>query len=75
MFMTPNLIEMRLGKLIINHLIGNNCPEIRNRLLDSCLFKLTLGRDYLKLCFWQSFSKPSWLSNITKIPIAYKPEL
>ena len=28
--------------LILNCLIGNNCPEFRNGLLDSHFFKLTL---------------------------------
>ena len=47
-----NLIETHMGKLILNHLIGNNCPEFRNGLMDSYFFKLTLGIDYLELCFW-----------------------
>ena len=51
MFMIPNLIEPRMGKLIHNHLTGNNCPEFRNGLLDCCFFKLTLGSDCLELCF------------------------
>ena len=34
-----------MGKLILNHLVGNNCPEFRNGLLDSDFFKLTLGSD------------------------------
>ena len=46
-----NLIETHMGKLILNHLIGNNCPEFRNGLMDSYFFKLTLGIDYLELCF------------------------
>ena len=39
-------------KLTLNHLIGNNCPEFHNGLLDSYFFKLTLGSDCFKLCFW-----------------------
>ena len=48
--MITNMIEPRIRKLILNHLIGNNCPEFYNRLLDSYFFKLTLGSDYLELC-------------------------
>ena len=39
-------------KSIPNHLIGNNCPEFHNGLLDSYFFKLALGSDCLELCFW-----------------------
>ena len=53
MFMIYNLIEPRMRKLILNHLIGNNCPEFHNGLLDSYFFKLTLGSDCLKLYFWR----------------------
>ena len=49
MFMITNLIELRMGKLMLNHLIVNNCPELRDGLLD---FKLTLGSDCFELCFW-----------------------
>ena len=50
--MTTNLIEPRIGKLILNHLIGNNCPEFLNDgLLDSHFFKLTLESGCLELCF------------------------
>ena len=39
-------------------------------------FKLTLGSDCLELFFWAvDFKKPSSPSNITKIPVAFKPEL
>ena len=34
----------------------------------------TLGRDWLGLSFWRVAFKTSWLSNITKIPVAFKPE-
>ena len=37
--------------------------------------EVTLGSGYLGLFFRESFSKPSWLSNITKIPVTFKPEL
>ena len=39
-----NLIKPHLGKLILNYLIGSNCQEFRNGLLDSYFFKLTLGK-------------------------------
>ena len=35
MFMITNLIELRVEKLILNHLNGNNCSEFRNGLLDN----------------------------------------
>ena len=35
MFMIPNLIEPRIGKLALNGLIGNGCPEFCNGFLDS----------------------------------------
>ena len=28
MFIITNLIEPRMGKLILNHLIENSCPEL-----------------------------------------------
>ena len=46
-----DLIGPRMEKLILNNLIGNNCPEFCNGFLDSYLFKLTLGSDFLELCF------------------------
>ena len=49
MFMIINLIKPRMRKLILNHLIGNNCPEFRNGLLNSYFFKLNLGNDCLEL--------------------------
>ena len=51
-FMMTNLSERRMGKLILDDLIGNNCPEFRNGLLGSNFFKLTLGSDCLELQFW-----------------------
>ena len=36
---------------------------------------VTLGSYCLGLFSGESLSKPSWLSNITKIPVAFKPEL
>ena len=50
--MITNLIEPHIGKLILKHLIGNDCLEFHNGLLDSSFFKLTLGSDCLELCFW-----------------------
>ena len=47
---------MRIGKLILNHLIGNTC-RVPNGLLDSYFSKLTLGTDYLKLCIWRAAFK------------------
>ena len=51
MFLITNLIKSRIGKLIFNHLIGNNCLEFCNGFLGSYFFKLTLGSDCLELCF------------------------
>ena len=59
MFMITNLIEPRMGKLILNNLIGNNCPEFYNGLLESYFFKLTLESDFLELASGHSISKPS----------------
>ena len=53
MFMITNLIEPRTVKLILSHLIRNNCPEFHNGLLYSYFLKLTLGSDCLQLCFWR----------------------
>ena len=47
------LPELRMGKLILNHLIWNNCPEFCNGLLGSYFFKLTLESDYVEPCFWR----------------------
>ena len=74
-FMITNLIELCMEKLILNHLIGNNCPEFCNGLPDSCFFKLILRSDCLEVCLWTVTFKSSWFSNITKIPVVFKPEL
>ena len=47
-----SLIWTTYGKVIFNHLIGNNCQGFRNGLLDSYFCKLTLGSDCWELCFW-----------------------
>ena len=49
--MITNSIKPRMGKLVLNHLIENNCPKFRNGLLDSYCFKLTLGSDCVELSF------------------------
>ena len=41
---------------------GNNFPEFCNVLLESYFFKLTLGSDYLEICFWAVAFKIIWLS-------------
>ena len=78
MFMIANLIEPPMGKLILNHLIGNKCPEFRDRFLDSYFFKLTFGSDCLELYFWtvafktnqkyQSISNQSFKRNLAHMP-------
>ena len=47
--MVTNLIESCMGKMILNHLIGNNCPEFLNGLLGSYFYKLTLEKGCLQL--------------------------
>ena len=74
-FMITNLIELCMEKLILNHLIGNNCPEFCNGLPDSYFFKPILRSDCLEVCLWTVTFKSSWFSNITKIPVVFKPEL
>ena len=74
MFIITNLIEWRMGKITLNHFVGNNCPEFCNRFLDSFVFKLTLGCDVWNFVSRQLLSKPSWLSNITKKSATSKPE-
>ena len=49
--MITNLMELRMGKVILNRLTGNNCREFCNGPLDSYFFRLTLGNDCLELCF------------------------
>ena len=49
MIMTINLRESHMGKLMLNHMIGNNCAEFGEGLLDSYFFKLSLESDSLKL--------------------------
>ena len=70
--MITNLIKPRMGKLMLNHMIGNTYPEFRNGILDSKFFKLTLGSGCLELCFWtvafkvilaQQYYKNTSLSN------------
>ena len=36
--------------------------------------EVTLGNDTLGRFSGQSLSRPSWLNNATKIPVAFKPE-
>ena len=52
MFMITHFIKLHMGKLILNHLIGIDCPKFCSGLLDSYFFRLTLGSDCLELCFW-----------------------
>ena len=52
MFMIANLIELCMGKLQLNHLIGNSCPAFLDGLPDSYFFMLTLRSNCLELCFW-----------------------
>ena len=49
--MITSLIKRCMGKLILNRLIGNNCPEFPNGLLDSYFFKRTLKSDCLEHYF------------------------
>ena len=51
-FIITNLIESRTDKLILNHLIGNNRPEFRNRVLGIYFFKLTVESGCSELYFW-----------------------
>ena len=82
MFMITNLIEPCMGKLIINHLIGNNCPLVRNGLLK--LFFQTdfrrwlFGTLFLYSCFqnhesvilqeYQSLLNQSFKHNLVPMP-------
>ena len=50
-FMITTLVEPRMRKLILNHMIGNTCPEFRNRLQNSYFFKLNSVSGCLELCF------------------------
>ena len=51
MFMTTKLIEPHVGKLMLNHMIGNNSSELGDELLDNYFFKLILGSNCLELFF------------------------
>ena len=70
--MITNLIKPLIGKPILNHLIGSNCPEFGSGLLDSYFFKLDLKSDCLELFSGQSLLKPSWLSVILVI-LSFEP--
>ena len=70
--MITNLIKPWMGKLILNHLIGNNFPEFHIRLLGSYLFKLTLGSDCLELCFWTVAFKTILILNLTS-KLSFEP--
>ena len=48
-----------MGKLILNHLIGNKCPKFRSRLLGSFYFKLTIKVIVWNFVSGQLLSKPS----------------
>ena len=58
MFMITYLVELCVGKMILNHSNENNCPEFGNELLNSYFFKLILGSDCLELCVWRVAFKP-----------------
>ena len=49
--MITYLIALHIDKLILNHVIGNNCTDFRNELLYSYLLKLILGSGFLKRHF------------------------
>ena len=55
--MITNLIEPPMGKLIVNHLIGNTCLKFCNGLLNTYFFKLTLEKGCLGR-FWTATFKP-----------------
>ena len=59
--MITNLTELCMGKLILNHLIGNNCSEFRNELANCYFFKITLGSEVI--------------ITLQKKTVAFKPEL
>ena len=48
MFMITTLIVPCMGKLI-----GENCPELRDELLNSYFLSLPLESSCLELCFWR----------------------
>ena len=68
MLMITNMIELRMRKLII----GNNCLEFFNGLLDSYFFKITEGSDFLELFFWTVAFKTILT---TKMSVTFKSEL
>ena len=43
MFMIKNLIKPGMGKMMLNHLIVNNCPEFRNGLQKVIVFNFASG--------------------------------
>ena len=45
------MIEPHIGKLILNHLIVNNCPEFRNGLLDLLMFQVEFRKSLLGTFF------------------------
>ena len=49
MIMTIKFMELHMGKLMLNHLIGNNCAEFGVGRLDSYFFKLSLEGYSLEL--------------------------
>ena len=49
--------------------------EIMVQRIPMDFWTVTLGSGCLKIFYGHSLRKPSWLSNITKIPFAFKQEL
>ena len=70
--MITNLIEPRMMELILDHLIENNSTELRSGVLDSYFSNWFYEVIVQNFVSGQSLSKVSWLSNITKIPVAFK---
>ena len=52
MFMITNLIGSHIGKLVLNYLIDNYCPEFHNRLFDRYFFQSDFRKWLSRTLFW-----------------------
>ena len=71
MFMVTNLIKLCMAKLILNHFDGKSLSRVPQWTSGRLLFQ-TDFRKWLFGTLSRTVTLKAWLSNITKIPVAFK---
>ena len=65
------MFSVDIGK-VFEHLFWRTYFE--RKFLHTLASEMNSGNDCLEIFSQESLSKPSWLSNMTKIPVAFKAE-